>query len=315
MAYNAAILLDSINNRGERLTTFEVTLPRIVLAEFNTHRMLSRNSASSRAIPVEKQLTKILDDPFIPAYWGVNQPGMQSGEELSTEEQVEARRIWLHQRNAAVVGAVALIGGVSLLKSEDLRERIAAIEQKGQVPVTPLPRPLHKQIANRLLEPFMWHTIIATATDYDNFFALRAHPDAQPEIRIAAEMMKDRYVGSVPDELGSNQWHLPLIQPDERDLPLEVLKKVSAGRCARVSYLTHMGTRSIAEDIGLHDRLASSGHMSPLEHVARPMKRRERFPRRRYSGNFRGWRQYRKDFRYEGNYAKVRDSDSKRIAA
>lgn len=264
MAYSAKILKDSISPLGQRLTTFEVTFPRIVLAEFNTHRMFSRNSASSRAIPVEKMLARVKDDPFIPQYWGKNQKGMQANQEISDDDQAQANFDWLQARDFAVKSAQALAGiGV------------------------------HKQITNRLLEPFMWHTVIVTATEYQNFFALRCHPDAQPEIRRIAEMVRALYEESLPTQLGFGEWHLPLVQESETDLfdlGIEAVKQVSAGRCARVSYLTHDGKRDPKADIELCERLRSSGHMSPLEHVACAVDTAD------FIGNFRGWKQYRKEF-------------------
>ena len=151
MSYSAKVLADSISPDGVRLTTMEVTFPRIVLAEFNTHRMFSRNSASSRAIPVEKMIQRVLDDPFSPVWWGKNQSGMQAAEELSGEALRLARQHWLDARDFA-------ISCVRLFQAPEIS--------------------LHKQIANRLLEPFLWHTVVVTATEWENFFALRCHKDA-----------------------------------------------------------------------------------------------------------------------------------------
>lgn len=312
MAYDAKVIADSISPRDDRLTTFEVTFPRIVLAEFNTHRMFSRNSASSRAIPVEKQLGRVMDDPFIPEYWGKNQAGMQATEELSDSEQTEARGLWLRQRDIAVIGACAMIGGIDALKDDDLKTRIATLNDQYGSP-EPLSAPLHKQLANRTLEPYMWHTVIVTATDWDNFYALRANPDAQPEIRRPAEMMQEAHLVSVPDNLDYSEWHLPLILPDELDLPKDVLIKISIGRCARVSYLTHFGVREIEKDVELHDSLLVSGHMSPFEHVARPKKGLERI-RPKYKSNFKGWVQQRKRVPFESNFAKARNYREKAAA-
>jgi thymidylate synthase ThyX len=305
MSYKAAIILDSVSKYGDRLTTFEVTLPRIVLAEFNTHRMLSRNSASSRAIPVEKQLLRIMDDPFIPVYWGVNQSGMQAATELSPEETKIAIDKWLRARDYAVLSAVELVGGHEQLNDKGLQARILKLQKTYKFSSLPLKTPLHKQIANRLLEPFMWHTIITTATDWSNFFALRANPQAQPEIQKAAYLMLDEYRSSKPKTLQKDEWHLPLIQPDEYDLLDEELKKISTARCARVSYLTHAGKRDKSKDIELHDNLMKSGHMSPLEHAARPMTPEER-QKSTYSGNFRGWHQYRKELPHENDYSLIK---------
>lgn len=276
MAYQAKIIADSLSETGCRLTTMEVTFPRMVLAEFNTHRMFSRNSASSRAIPVEKQLAKVMEDPFIPVHFGVNQPGMQAPIELDDAERTLAKEEWLRARNSAVSHVRHLL----------------SLE-------------VHKQITNRILEPFMWHTVIVTATEWSNFFALRAHPDAQPEIRVIAEMMEDIYEKSSPLYLDRYDWHLPFIQEDERDGKFEFTRKarcISAARCARVSYLTHDGVRDHEADLALYERLVSGGHMSPLEHVA--ITEGDDFSE--WTGNFRGWKQFRKLIPNEGDFALIR---------
>ena len=281
MTYQAKILADSVSPAGHRLTTQEVTMPRIVLAEFNTHRVLSRNSASSRAIPVEKQLIRVLDEPFVPDYWGVNQKGMQADERLNPRDSADARFEWLSRRDLAVLGSVALIGGLGGLQDEALRARVGALQDLYGEIDRPLMRPVHKQLANRLLEPFMWHTVIVTATEWDNFYALRSNSQAQPEIRQTAEAMLAAYRSSKPEKIDYGAWHLPLIQADERQLAVSALVKIAAGRCARVSYLTHEGRRDPEQDIALYGRLVLSGHMSPLEHVARPFSAEEWLARRR----------------------------------
>lgn len=295
MAFRVSIIADSLSLVDTRLTTMEVTFPRMVLSEFNTHRMLSRNSASSRAIPTAKQLRMIEDDPFIPIHWGKNQPGMQASQELDAPSRQDALVAWLHAKDAAVREAKRLL-------------------ELG----------VHKQVANRLLEPFMWHTVVVTATEWSNFFALRANPEAQPEIRRIAELMLEAYTHNTPIQLHEGEWHLPFIQADERDGRFEfseAARKISAARCARVSYLTHDGVRDHDADLQLYDRLVSSGHMSPLEHVATPFGYRELHLRDLadrglsrakvlfsgeelkfrqiqegllFNGNFRGWTQLRK---------------------
>lgn len=251
MSFDAKILKDSISPDGVRLTTFEVTFPRIVLAEFNTHRQFSRNSASSRAIPVEKMLQRVREDPYIPSSWGKNQKGMQAGEELDQNTRWQAEERWRMARDAAVVNARMLL---------DLG--------------------VHKQLTNRLLEPFMWHTVIVTATEWSNFFHLRNNPLAHPEIQIPARMMQELYEKSETKLLGYGAWHLPLVPEfDEGDGRVDNSidwRKVSVARCARVSYLTHDGKRDVEADLTMHDdRLLAPGHMSPFEHVARPMNPRE----------------------------------------
>lgn len=311
MGFSAKVLADSITENGNRLTTIEVTFPRMVLAEFNTHRVFSRNSASSRAIPFKTQLKRILDDPFIPIYWGVNQPGMQATTELDKKEQGQAVNLWLNSRDLAVLMAVQLGGGVKELDDKDLEKRIIGLQKKhvatAKVLGAPLKRGIHKQIINRILEPYMWHTVIVTATEWENFWALRVSPMAQPEINRAAELMFTEYSKSSPILHTGSGWHLPLIQDDElvwANANPEIARKVSAGRCARVSYLTHDGKRDYDKDIELCEILMSNGHMSPLEHVARPMTDQE-YAQSKFSGNFKGWLQYRKEIANESNFALV----------
>jgi thymidylate synthase ThyX len=308
MGFEAKVLADSRSEDGHRLTTLEVCFPRFILAEFNTHRVFSRNSASSRAIPVVKQLRRILDEPFIPLEFGTNQPGMQAGPALEGEAAATAEAEWLSARDDAVRHVLGLVSTPASLASEaEMRARLEAIEEA----VRSKQRPpdwlnVHKQVANRLLEPFMWHTVIVTATEWDNFWHLRAHADAQPEIHRIATLMKEAYDASAPASLEHGDWHLPLVDDVDRDeLGGEPdggrdLIKISAGRCARVSYLTHAGKRDHSADIALHDSLVESGHMSPLEHPARPMEADE-LAESEFSGNFRGWHSYRKDFSHEAD--------------
>jgi hypothetical protein len=272
VSYSVKILADSKAPSGHRLTTFEVTFPRLVLAEFNTHRMLSRNSASSRAIPVEKMREKVRINPLMPVYWGRNQKGMQAAEELVGWRLRIARFAWL------------LLSRVSLL--------VAWLFSKLDV---------HKQIANRLLEPWLWQTVIVSATEYENFFALRCHPDAQPEIRRIAEMMRDLYRSSTPKPLAVGEWHLPLVDDYDRlrldGFSLQDIIKICVGRCTRVSYLTHHGVRDPKADIELCGKLLVSGHMSPFEHAARAEGTAVQ------SGNFTGFTQYRKTISGEALFA------------
>lgn len=245
MTHAARILADSISPDGVRLTTLEVTFPRIVLAEFNTHRMLSRNSASSRAIPVEKMIRMVEEHPYVPTHWGKNQKGMQANEELSEEDQVRAFLDW----NAAKLQAIKFA------------KKLLDIG-------------VHKQITNRLLEPFMWHTVIVSATEWSNFFHLRRHKDAHPEIKLAADLMFEAMEKSEPRAIGYDGWHTPLLflnetLVDDNALTKENALKVSVARCARVSYLTHDGKRDPQADIDMAENKLGM-HMSPWEHVARP---------------------------------------------
>lgn len=227
---------------------------------------MSRNSASSRAIPVEKMIRMVQENPYVPWHWGKNQKGMVAEQEVSAEQAEQATEVWLAARDAAVFRARLLL-------------------EQG----------IHKQITNRLLEPFMWHTVIVTATEWDNFLNLRCHPAAHPDIRRIAELMRISLAESKPKTMLDGDWHLPYITQDD-EFDLETLRKISVGRCARVSYLTHDGKRDPQKDIELHDRLLTDGHMSPFEHQAAPLE----FPYE-WSGNFRGWLQYRKTIPFESN--------------
>lgn len=263
MNHAAKILADSIAPNGCRLTTMEVVFPRIVLAEFNTHRMFSRNSASSRAIPIEKMVRMVRENPYVPSDWGANQKGMQAGEPLTPEKQEAARVVWLQARDVAIEHALTLL-------------------DVG----------LHKQITNRLLEPFMWHTAIVSATHWKNFFDLRCSPMTHPDLRATALLMRDAMAASTPRKITYGEWHMPLVFEDDYEEPVndpeDSLKKASIGRCARVSYLTHDGKRDISADIELCNRLLKDRHMSPLEHVATPADGDK------FYGNFQGWKQFRK---------------------
>ncbi len=263
MGYAVRVLADSVSAAGARLTTFEATYPRMVLPEMNTHRMFSRNSASSRAIPVTRLIAKIEADPVMPVWWGKNQGGMQADEELDEEGRRQAARSWLAARDAALASARALV-------------------QVG----------LHKQIANRILEPWMWVTQIITSTEWRWFYVLRCHPAAQPEIRRIAELMREAQQQSTPRLVPAGGWHLPLVTPDEMAAEPELSwSDVSVGRCARVSYLTHDGKRDPKADVELAVRLRADGHWSPYEHVATPLPdAHDRV------GNLVGWKQYRKVF-------------------
>jgi hypothetical protein len=239
---NAKVIADSISERGKRLTTLEVTYPRFVHAEFMTHRVFSRNAASSRAIPLRKMIERVSNDPALPVSWPVEQRGMQGGEELSEEQRRSARRDWLQARDYIV-------------------EHAELLEATG----------VHKSVVNRLLEPWAWMTVIVTATEWDGFWEQRCSPLAQPEIRVAAEAMRAVYDASEPSLVRGGGWHLPYIQEKDwgaasRMVDLghdisPIIKRVSAARCARVSYLTHDGKRDIKTDLDLYDRLVSARPM------------------------------------------------------
>jgi hypothetical protein len=229
---------------------------------------------------VKKQLARVENDPALPLEWASEQKGMQGGG--SVEYPLRAQDTWLQARDGAVLAVGALVA-----------------------------QGVHKSLVNRLLEPFMWHTVVVSATAWQNFFRQRVSKLAQPEIRAAAELMQAAYQESVPTLLDEDQWHLPYIRPEDRDeAGTDVLKMVSVARCARVSYLTQDGVRSLDDDVRLYNRLVTAVpmHASPLEHVARPDSTNEHvvivdvltetglkskaflLP---WVGNFLGWRQHR----------------------
>lgn len=300
MAFECRVECDSVSPDGVRLVTFVVTFPRFILAEVNTHRMLSRNSASSRAVPLWKRIAAVCEDPYVPARFGAEQAGMQAGAWLEGADHDLARDQWLRARNDAVVRAA------NMLSLEDRRkviDRLSGLALKlvlahadGFGPSVSV----HKSWLNRLLEPFSWHTAILSATDWNNFFAQRCHKDAQPEFRTIAEMMQGAMKESVPQALTCGQWHLPFVTAEELaevcaggEPARERYKLISVGRCARVSYLNHDGARDPEADVKLAQRLmdATPKHASPFEMVATPFVPTDERPRNR--GNFFGWLQFR----------------------
>ncbi len=315
---NAKIIADSKNAFGNRLTTFVLTFPRIILAEVNTHRMLSRNSASSRAIPFEKMVKMVEENPFIPIKWMKDHKGMQ-GVEYFTDDDIKYGEFieqWLSARDNAIESAKSLSEGITYSDGIDSGD---APSKEGNIGVT-------KQIVNRLLEPFMWHTAIVTATEWENFFALRAHDAAEIHLQDLAYKMLEEYNKSTPKELKAGEWHIPFGDKFEEDrlgkLMIELDKqeqvsknsyhhilkweelvkvKIASARCARISYSNFEGKDDYEADIKLHDNLIKMGHWSALEHCARAMNHRENNGESfgSWSGNFRGFVQYRKLFEQE----------------
>ena len=263
---SAKVLADSITPDGKRLTTFEVRMPRIIHAEFIRHRCLSFGFESSRAVPVRLLRAEVWNDPFMPVYWGANKSGMSTSEELTGWKLKLARLTWRLLSKVAVFGSWTF-------------EKIG----------------LHKQLANRILEPWLSVHGVVTGTEWDNFFALRLAPSAQPEIQALARCMKDVMDASTPVELQEGEAHLPYIDADEKTkYNIWDLVKISTARCCRVSY-NKQGQRSTPEvDIALHDKLIASKHWSPLEHVAFvPTDDCTRAFLAKSQRNLRGWVQYR----------------------
>lgn len=268
MKISATMICDSIGTNGKRLPTMHLQYPRFIHAEAKTHRILSsdseneviiiqqsaglmddpnlsRNASSSRAIPTSKLIEQVRNDPVMPIFWGKNQAGMQAKEELKGFYKEAAIQNWKQAAINAANSAEAMLANG-----------------------------LHKQTANRVLEPFLPINVIVTATEWTNFFDLRDHKDAQPEIKELARCMKQAMRESTPTLLSAGQWHLPYITKEERvkfHNDQVFLAKLSAARCARVSYLKHDGSEpNIDEDLALFNKLimAKPSHSSPAEHQA-----------------------------------------------
>ena len=313
----AKVVCDSIQN-GIRLTTFELRYPRFILAELNTHRVFSRNSSSSRAIPVKRTIEQVTTDPAMPIHWGKNQPGMQAAEES------DAKLIWteLHDDGYNLKDFSHTPKEMWQLAAKDAAHKAEVFSEGGY----------HKQIVNRLLEPFQFMKTVLTATEWENFFHLRDHKDAQPEIEELARCMKIALAKSNPHILPVGAWHTPYVKFGgvftmssyvTREELIQDMLKASAARCARVSYLNHDNSSpSLKEDLKLYSMLAvrpyddgkghvlaedDPVHLSPLEHQATPMlfsrhttqanwekgithQDRQEFL---WSANFRSWIQYR----------------------
>lgn len=264
MSFSAVVIEHSAQPGGYgELITYTLRYPRFIHSELMTYRMFSRNASSSRAIPVSRMIQSILDDPATFVEWGKNQAGMQARELLSWDAERAARIAWLDARDQAVRYAQELY-------------RIGA----------------HKQIINRLLEPWMHISVVLTAerTALNHMFSQRIHEDAQPEFRALATCMYQALKTSTPRLLDWEEWHLPFISDVSVYPNLLTAIHCSVARCARVSYNNHEGYESsIGEDLILHDRLVGSVplHASPTEHQARPTMEKSN------KGNFHWWEQYR----------------------
>lgn len=267
----AKVIADSVSPAGDRITTLLVDFHRFILAEVNTHRVFTRNSASSRAIPVSVTLAAVTDDPAFPIRFPAEQPGMQGGDLLTGDD---------------LQHALELIEQIHAHTTQAIRQYIARHPDSG--------RRLHKSVLNRYLEPFMWHRAVITATDWDGFFALRCNPAAQPEMEALANKMRTALDRSTPTVLQPGEWHLPFIDDEDRadvagvEHPDTALQIRSVARCARVSYRKeHL--RDPGRDLDLYAKLRNNGHASPFEHVATPVDDPTVDP----AGNFTGWHQLR----------------------
>lgn len=293
MTITAKSVLASVSPDGKRIDTLLLRYPRFIHAQELAHRVLyaspecvfeeviadglmyckdlSRCASSSRAVPVMRLIADVEADPVRPLFWGKNQPGMQAKEELTGPALQYANMEWEQALQNAITTARSLA-------------EIGA----------------HKQIVNRILEPFAHINVVVTATEWENFFGLRIHDDAQPEILALAVAMKEAMEGAQVQELVYGEWHLPFVSPEEiaehggLSDPNGILRAVSAARCARTSYRTHDGRVStIEEDKALGERLTASRpfHASPFEGVATP------YDSNKHSiedqRNFNGWVQLR----------------------
>ncbi len=285
----AVVIADSISDQGIRITTFQLRYWRAIHAELMTHRVFSRNAGSSRARPSKAIIEQVAHDPWGPIVWGLNEPGMQANNVADIDVEMQSLWSWRNIAKRAANSATVLLN-----------------------------LGLHKQIVNRVLEPFTYIDVVVTATDYANWFALRLDKDAQPEIQQLAQVMKDAMDASKPVLLNPGEWHLPYITTNDyaeaqnhvsyvisKDRPetlLDLLKKISAARCARTSYKAFDGkVASIDDDLSLFDKLMSGNlkHASPTEHQATPdyinyWDGEMEFVSPWLHGNFKGWVQYRK---------------------
>jgi hypothetical protein len=262
------IMADSITDGGSRLVTWIWEYPRSIHAEVMTYRVISRNLASSRAIPTAKLRRRVVEAPVVPVHWGQNQAGMQANTEV--EDTASALAWWLRGRDL-------------------MAEHHAEGERLG----------LHKQVVNRIIEPWMQAVGVISMTDHANMFHQRKHKDAEPNFQVIATLAWELFHNHLPEYLAPGGWHIPFVGDVLTASGIDELLKISTGRCARVSYLTHEGTRDLSEDVALHDKLVGTfdggdpGHFSPFEHPAKAMGGRQRY------GNFEGWKQYRKFFTKE----------------
>jgi len=280
----ATIIQDSTAN-DIRITTFELEYPRFIHSELMTHRMFSRNAASSRAIPIETVLERVQRTPATPIHWGINQPGMQAKAELVGEELLVAQTGWSEAAASAIdhSGYLAELG-------------------------------VHKQIANRITEPFQFMKTVVTATEWANWYELRNHEDAQPEIHELAWCMLNAQLQSIPMQLRTGDWHIPYVERSTEDARVWYLNNgtiidkatatmISASCCAQVSY--RKNDDSIEKAKMIYDRLVgmTPKHSSPFEHQARvPIFTKNSWEtgythmdqnKHMWSANFKGWLQNR----------------------
>lgn len=233
MNISSELILDS-TCAGSRVSTFVLTLPKYLLQELNTHKTINKNAGSSRALPVTK--VEAMSN-FTPIYWSKNQPGMQGYDKIAIEDVPKATALWEEAKAFA-------------------KEQAKKLFSLG----------LHKQICNRLMEPFTMTQVIATSDAWTNFFVLRAWDDADPNFGYLSTLMLEQWLDGTPQALQRGEWHIPFLKEEDKLLSIEDQLKRSVARCARVSYLNFEGTNDLEKDRELHDKLIQGGHMSPFEH-------------------------------------------------
>lgn len=253
MTISAKIIADSQFDE-RRLTTFQLRIHRFMLAELTRHRVLSFSVASNRAVPATKLIEQVKTDPALPIHWGKNQPGMSADEEHDGLVQDTSHYPALDVHKESFWCDRALFTA----------KRAKNLWDAGY----------HKQIVNRLLEPFQWCDVIVSGTEWENFFSLRLDSAAQPEIRRVAQEMKRSLENSAPRRLELGDWHLPYADTEaDMEHDLETRRLCSAARVARVSYLNHdQSNPDVEKDMNLAKRLMNDWHWSPFEAQGTPMR-------------------------------------------
>lgn len=236
MSIKVEIVADSLTIEGVRGTSALATYPLMVHPEFMTHKVFGRCASSSRAIPFKTMLARAIADPAVPVSFGKNQKGMQAGAELTGWRLWLVRQLWFGAMWPVVCLAIVMnwLG-------------------------------VHKQVVNRLLAPWSHITVVMTSVYWDNFFALRCHPAADPTMRALADALFEAREASTPMQLREGEWHVPFVRESEKGYPMEDQLKLSAERCARTSYGNNEGFDA---SFRLFHQLVDSTpvHASPLEH-------------------------------------------------
>jgi hypothetical protein len=254
--------------QGVPIYTFQLRYWRAIHAEFMTHRVFSRNASSSRAIPVDRMLQVVRETPAGPIYWGLNQRGMQADQETDALVEIpplltEAFFSWAHRAKEVVSQMPWATREQAWAFSAHLAASMSgAFSTAGY----------HKQVANRITEPYQAINVVFTTTELENFFDLRDHEDAMPEFQALAKQIREIVVQAKPTALAPGEWHLPYVLPEESNLPIQDQLALSTARCASVSYRTVEGSlMGIERARELYAKLVGSKpwHASPTEHQAR----------------------------------------------